>query len=417
MTPSGPTPWWDAAPGPALPPVEPAGRRSETMVAILGGAGLAVLLVAGLLPATGTSLTSRIIAAGSCILAAAAAWVQARRSAVSIPTVVTAAGALTAVWLLSQSTGGIATAVSGILLGFFLGVPFARLRVTWGPLPRRAAMAAAVIVLVTAFVAHPAIAWLVAALAMSGPLAVWLGRPVPSWSARWTAWGAVVSAVVAVTAVLGTWVGANSAGATVTNHGSRRSMDVAITFDGISDTATLQRLVGALDDHRLRATFFVPPPELPAAAQVETVLLHNNQLLASEADPSEWATWLDPNFRRLSRDQRTFVRNIGVCPTFFRSPDGRTSPMMATGARHHGMTVVSSDVQASGRGDPARLVRRVLTHVRSGSIIALRLDTNTASNTAVVEALPQILQGMLARGLHVVPLDQLLHTAPYAARC
>jgi peptidoglycan/xylan/chitin deacetylase (PgdA/CDA1 family) len=195
-------------------------------------------------------------------------------------------------------------------------------------------------------------------------------------------------------------------------------MDVAITFDGISDTATLQRLVGALGDRGLRATFFVPPPELPAAAQVETVLLRNNQLLASEADRSEWATWLDPNFRQLSRDQRTFVRNIGVCPTFFRSPDRRTSPMMATGARRHGMTVVSSDVQANGRGDPARLVRRVLTRVRSGSIIALQLDSNAASNTAaVVEALPQILQGMLARGLHVVPLDQLLHTAPYAARC
>jgi peptidoglycan/xylan/chitin deacetylase (PgdA/CDA1 family) len=239
---------------------------------------------------------------------------------------------------------------------------------------------------------------------------------------------------------LATWVGANSAGANVADHGSRRSPEVAITFDGISDPATLQRLVAMLDGSGTRATFFVPAPMLQTTAQVGTLLLKGHQQLANGADARDWGAWLDPNYSQLAHDQRVFARNLDVCPTFFRSTDGRTPPMMAAAVRRHRMTMVSADVRVSGRGDSARLVHQVLAHARSGSIIALRLDTDppakgaTAKGTAakgpaakgtgaptatstVVDAVPAILQGLRVRGLQPVPLDQLLHLAPYTSRC
>jgi peptidoglycan/xylan/chitin deacetylase (PgdA/CDA1 family) len=377
-------------------------------------------LMAGLVPASGTSLIGRMIASGVSILAFAAAWLEARRFAVALPTVAGGAGALTAVWLLSQSTGGLSTIVSGVLLGLFVGVMFARLPIT-GPLPRRTTVATAGIVLTVGVVAHPALSWLAAALALAGPAAIFLDHPLPRWSTYRKAWWATASSVVAVTTVLASWVAANSAGASVANHGPRGSQDVAITFDGISDNATLQRLVGSLDGSGAQATFFVPAPVLQATPQVGSVVLARNQVLANEASPHDWGAWLDPGYRQLTRDQRVFARTVGVCPTFFEWPGGQTSPMMAAAVRRHGMTIVSPDVRANGRGDLATVVRRVLTEVRPGSIIALQLNTSGAgrsvATSTVVQALPEILQGLQLRGLRAVPLDQLLHTAPYTTRC
>ncbi len=400
--------------------------RGETLSGALAGASLAVVLLAGLIPASGTPLISRLLAEGAGILAAGVAWSRGRRSALPIPAVVAAGGALAALWLLLQSTGGLPTLVSGLLFGFFVGVPLARLRLGRGPLPRQAALVATGIILAVAAVAHPAMSWLDAALVVGGPFAILLGRPMPDWSMKRRQLWEVASGAVAVTAVLATWVGANSAGANVADHGSRRSPEVAITFDGITDPATLQRLVATLDGSGTRATFFVPAPMLQTTAQVGTLLLKGHQQLANGADARDWGAWLDPNYSQLSHDQRVFARNLDVCPTFFRSTDGRTPPMMAAAVRRHRMTMVSSDVRVSGRGDSARLVHQVLAHARSGSIIALRLDTDppakgtTAKGTAastVVDAVPAILQGLRVRGLQPVPLDQLLHLAPYTSRC
>jgi peptidoglycan/xylan/chitin deacetylase (PgdA/CDA1 family) len=297
----------------------------------------------------------------------------------------------------------------------------ARLPTVPGPVPRRATMATAAILLTVGVVAYPALSWLAAALALAGPSAVLLGRPLPSWSSYRKAWWVTASSVVALTTVLASWVAANSAGANVANHGPRGSQQVAITFEGSSDNATMQRLVGILNDNQAQATFFISAPVLQAAPQVGTLVLSRNQLLADEAGPHDWGAWLDPGYRQLTRDQRVFAEKAGVCPTFFEWPGGQTSPMMAAAVRRHGMTIVSPDVRANGRGDSAGVVRQVLSQARPGSIIALRLGANGAAKTmatsTVVQAVPQILQGLQLRGLHPVSLDQLLHVAPYTSRC
>jgi peptidoglycan-N-acetylglucosamine deacetylase len=411
--------------GPALSLTAPARAASagpaEVFAATLAGAGLAVLLLAGIVPGSGTALTARLLATGASIAAAGAAWLQARRFALAVPTVIGAAGSLTAVWLLWQSTGGLSTIVSGVLLGLFVGVMYARLPPVPGPLPRRATMATGAILLTVGVVAYPALSWLAPTLAVAGPSAVLLGRPLPDWSSYRRAWWVTASSVVALSAVLASWVAANSAGANVANHGSRRSQEVAVTFDGTSDNATMQRLVGILDDNQAQATFFVPAPVMQAGPQVGTLVLDGNQLLANEAGPHDWGAWLDPGYRELTRDQRAFAQKVGVCPTFLEWPGGQPSPIMAAAVRRHGMTIVSPDVRANGRGDLAGLVRQVLSQARPGSIIALRLGAKGAGQTlatsTVVQAVAPILQGLQLRGLRPVALDQLLHVAPYTRRC
>jgi peptidoglycan/xylan/chitin deacetylase (PgdA/CDA1 family) len=62
----------------------------------------------------------------------------------------------------------------------------------------------------------------------------------------------------------------------------------------------------------------------------------------------------------------------------------------------------------------------ILEHVKPGSIILLHdgIDgTVTADRTVVVQALPMILDGLRAKGLQPVRLDELLGEDGYLSSC
>ena len=70
--------------------------------------------------------------------------------------------------------------------------------------------------------------------------------------------------------------------------------------------------------------------------------------------------------------------------------------------------------------DPALVASRVLRRARPGSIILLHdgLDGRiTADRSVVVAALPRILEGLKARGLTPVRLDDLLGGPGYLDHC
>ena len=67
-----------------------------------------------------------------------------------------------------------------------------------------------------------------------------------------------------------------------------------------------------------------------------------------------------------------------------------------------------------------RLAQSVLSRVRGGSIIVLhdgRSADPAANRAALVEAVPKILAGLDARGLHPVRLDKLLRRNSTHHRC
>jgi peptidoglycan/xylan/chitin deacetylase (PgdA/CDA1 family) len=86
------------------------------------------------------------------------------------------------------------------------------------------------------------------------------------------------------------------------------------------------------------------------------------------------------------------------------------------------MSTVTWNVSAGdwATDDPALVASRVLHRVRPGSIILLHdgLDgRTTADRSVVVAALPRILDGLKARGLEAVRLDDLLGGPGYLDHC
>jgi peptidoglycan/xylan/chitin deacetylase (PgdA/CDA1 family) len=347
-----------------------------------------------------------------------------------VPLVVAGAVTVSSVWLLSQATPGPMTVLLGLLLGFSLGAPLAGQAMAGAP--TAAALAGTAGLTAFAAFAPSALFWLAAALGLTtslGPLAARragsLALPVSTRRVvrRRVSW-ALTSVVVLTTGLTASWVGATSASADwfgqVISHGSRQVPQVAVTFDGVPDAETARTVLDALDAEGVQATFFAAGREVEARPDVVRALVGHDQLVANNAYAPRGGAFLDPRYRALGRAQEVFDRELGVCPTYFRPPAGRHTPLMARVVHHYGMSMVTWDVRvADKRADsPRELARLALDRIRAGSIVVFPLDGNGHFARPIEAAtLPLVLRGLKGLDLESVRLDRMLGADGYAGRC
>ena len=100
----------------------------------------------------------------------------------------------------------------------------------------------------------------------------------------------------------------------------------------------------------------------------------------------------------------------GVRPTLFRCPYGEYDDEVIDTVRAMGVTPVQWDVDSlDWKGlDAAQIERRVVSGVKPGSIV---LFHNAAEHTP--EALPGIIESLLADGYTLVPVSELLLAGEY----
>jgi peptidoglycan/xylan/chitin deacetylase (PgdA/CDA1 family) len=192
---------------------------------------------------------------------------------------------------------------------------------------------------------------------------------------------------------------------------------VAITFDGALTGPTATAIFGTLHAFGAKATIYAPARAVLADPTLARRIVDRGDLLAEEGSRN---SWIDPRQGQLARLQQTFQSTVGVCPTYFHPPGGRHSPLVARAAHGRDMKLVTWDVSVprGSKADAASIARDVLRRTQPGSIILLPLPRNPADDaSSVVAALPTILQGLRARHLSAVRLDDLLGTPGYAASC
>ena len=368
-------------------------------------------------------LVAVAFAVGAAVLAAA--WAGRRAAAGVLGVIAASAGVVVLTQARHGGTSWILAAIVGA--GAALAIPRTRanraafaagLAVALGQVILMARLESSDVARIGALLGAPA---LVAAIAFrsdatgpSAPGAGRRGRLAPG------------VALLAASASIAGWVGANSPSARwfgdQVSHGSRSGDEVAITFDDGPDVPYTLQVRDILDRHGVKATFFTVGKALDARPDVSAALLADGDVLGNHSYRHDERGWLDPRYPELGMTQRAFHARLGVCPTFFRAPHGQHTPTMAWQVHRAGMRMVGWDVSAGDFAvhDPAVVARRVLAGVRAGSIIDLHdgLDGDvTADRSVLVQALPAILDGLAARGLHPVTLDRLLDVAPYAGRC
>jgi peptidoglycan/xylan/chitin deacetylase (PgdA/CDA1 family) len=242
--------------------------------------------------------------------------------------------------------------------------------------------------------------------------------------------GRVGVSLVSVTALLAAgllaWVGGNDPTVgwfgSVISHGDRSGHSVALTFDDGPDDPYTMSVAGILDSHGVKGTFFEVGKAIDARPDISRALLADGQLVANHSYHHDYWRWLDPRYPELDRTQQAFERALGKCPAFFRPPHGQRTPFMLAQVRGEGMHAVTWDTSAQdwSEHDGHVVANRIVDRARPGSIILLHdgLDGNVhADRSVLLTALPLIIDGLRAKGLEPVRLDQLLGLPGYLDRC
>ena len=182
---------------------------------------------------------------------------------------------------------------------------------------------------------------------------------------------------------------------------------VSLTFDAAWGNEDTQQLIDILAKYNVKATFFVVgawvdkyPDSVKALHDAgHEVMSHSNdhahfsQLSASQITDN------------LNKCNDKIEKVTGVRPTLFRCPYGEYDDHVILAVNSIGMTAIQWNVDSlDWKGISASEIKqRVMSRVVPGSIV---LFHNAAENTP--EALPSIIEGLIADGYDIVPVSELL---------
>jgi peptidoglycan/xylan/chitin deacetylase (PgdA/CDA1 family) len=188
-----------------------------------------------------------------------------------------------------------------------------------------------------------------------------------------------------------------------------QSRVVALTFDG-GPSAYTPQIVDILELHNAHATFFVEGRNVRGRSPQLTRIAATGNEIGNGAWSSTRALRSSPTRLRhdLLRTSKAIAAATSVHPCVTRPPEQETAERHAAVARPLGMTTVlwSQDPRDLTLRSPALIAQRVLRDMRPGGVI--RLHDGGADRWATVQALPEILDRLGARGYRVVTVSDLL---------
>jgi peptidoglycan-N-acetylglucosamine deacetylase len=330
--------------------------------------------------------------------------------------------AVTAAWLVAQRDDVIMALILAFLFTLAVGLVVVEPPAPLSPSTRNAAIGAIAVWFALRFtVSENAILTVVVIVVIVAAAATALGlSPTRDpYRTHSLAFGAVL---VAVTLVLTGYIGAETPDVTWFGggavHGPTNTNEVALTFDDGPNVGSTEKVMAILDAHGIKGTFFEVGKAIDADPQITRALYADGQLLGNHSYHHDQWRWLNPRYPELQRTQDAFQRAIGTCPVLYRPPHGDRTPFLARVVKdqHMHMVLWSASAGDWATNDAQLVARRILANARPGAILLLHdgLDgLPTKDRSVLVRALPTIIDGLRAKGLKPVRLDQLLGTAAY----
>ncbi len=361
------------------------------------------------------------------VLALATGWVATRFLPANRSLAVAGGvGACTSVWLLGQrddiGTVAIIAVLFGIGIGLALGGRVASPRPVGPARTAAGGLLALVALVIVRFVGTEVALVAVAVVVVGAATALTALGHFPTRASRRGRALAFGTVFVATTLVFTGYLGAETPDANWFGggvvHGPTNRGEVALTFDDGPNVGASEKVMAILDAHGIKGTFFEVGKAIDADPQITRALYDDGQLLGNHSYEHDQWRWLDPRYPELQRTQDAFRRAIGTCPVLYRPPHGDRTPFLAQVVRDHHMHMVLWSASAGdwATNDAQLVARRILAGARPGAVLLLHdgLDGNPAADRhVIVQALPLVIDGLRAKGLKPVRLDQLLGTAAY----
>ncbi len=186
----------------------------------------------------------------------------------------------------------------------------------------------------------------------------------------------------------------------------------SLSFDAAWGNEDTRQLIDILERYKVKATFFVVGDWVDKYPESVKALADAGHEVMNHSDDHA-------HFSQLSAEQ--IVANINACsdkieavtgkrPTLFRAPYGEYDDKVIAAVDGMGVHTIQWDVDSLDWKDlsASEIQNRVLPRVGKGSIV---LFHNAAKHTP--EALPGILEGIIAEGYSIVPISELLLEGEY----
>lgn len=192
----------------------------------------------------------------------------------------------------------------------------------------------------------------------------------------------------------------------------RGDKTVALSFDAAWGNEDTQTLIDILNKYDINATFFVVGQWVDKYPEsVKALSDAGNEVMGHSDDHAHFASLSESDIKSNINKCNDKIENVtGVRPTLFRCPYGEYNDLVIKTVNGMGITPIQWDVDSLDWKELSadEISSRVLNNVKPGSII---LFHNAAKNTP--EALPGIIEALLADGYTIVPVSKLLLTGDY----
>ena len=187
----------------------------------------------------------------------------------------------------------------------------------------------------------------------------------------------------------------------------RRDKVAAISFDAAWGNEDTQTLIDILNKYGIHATFFVVGSWVEKYPESVKALSDNgNEVMNHSSSHAHFSQLTTEQIKAdITSCNDRIAAITGTAPTLFRCPYGEYDDHVITAVREMGMEPIQWDVDSlDWKGiSAAEITQRVLQRVKPGSIV---LFHNAAEHTP--EALPEILEALIADGYTIVPISQIL---------
>lgn len=190
---------------------------------------------------------------------------------------------------------------------------------------------------------------------------------------------------------------------------SRDDKVVALSFDAAWGNEDTQLLIDILDKYNVKTTFFVVGDWVEKYPEsVKTLHDAGHEVMNHSSHHAHFSQLSDEQIvSDLTASNERISAVTGVTPTLFRCPYGEYDDHVISAVNSIGMTAVQWNVDSlDWKGISAdEISSRVIKNVTPGSIV---LFHNAAENTP--QALPTIIEALLADGYTIVPVSQIILT-------
>lgn len=193
---------------------------------------------------------------------------------------------------------------------------------------------------------------------------------------------------------------------------------IALTFDDVPDPRFTSQVLAALRKEGVKATFFVvghrakKHPELLRAIHRDGHIIGNHSFshaLFKNRSRSQFQN-------EILRTENIIANLVGYRPKLIRPPYGEINEEQVKWAKKSGYIIVNWNVDSlDWKGlDSEKVKQNVLKAAGPGSIVLQHAGGGTGSDlSGTIQALPEIIQTLKAKGYHFVTLPELLQTKKY----